>query len=128
MKLENGQITILCSADGVKIELRDTGANITFCEVKISPENFTSALGRISQCACDVVVKGLDLIGKKHECKSLEFELSDSRWNLSYSDIVELSKTACPDGWEPDSYFGNQNSFFQKDGKNYARCTIRRWV
>ena len=26
------------------------------------------------------------------------------------------------------TFFGSQNSFFKRDGKQYARCTIRRWV
>jgi len=31
-------------------------------------------------------------------------------------------------GWIADGYFRSRASFFTKDGKRYARCTIRRWV
>lgn len=30
--------------------------------------------------------------------------------------------------WVSDNYFQSQDSFFSKDGKNYARAVIRRWV
>jgi hypothetical protein len=30
-------------------------------------------------------------------------------------------------GWIARTYFGSQNSFFTKNGKQYARCTIERW-
>ena len=42
--------------------------------------------------------------------------------------LQELAQSKLTDGWIADKYFGSQTSFFSKDEKHYARCTIRRWV
>ena len=68
-------------------------------------------------------------IGKKHENKYFEFE-------IAYSKSKEDLTLACNEAlfqqgmheWEADNYYGSQNSFFSKDGKDYARVVIRRWV
>jgi hypothetical protein len=75
-------------------------------------------------------VNGLDKVGKKHENKTYEFEIGDidkrDEERLWLAAIRSLGKDDLHE-WTPDKYFRSQNTFFQKDGKNYARCTIRSW-
>lgn len=130
MKIK-GQLTILCDKNGVKIEMRDDDARVMFAEVLVTPENFTAALGRLAEVDCEIEVRGLDKVGKVHECERLEFEipkeLSGATRGLGFNALKNRAYKACPDGWTPDIYFGSKGSFFEKDGKQFARCTIRRW-
>jgi hypothetical protein len=130
MKVD-AKITILASEDGVRIEIEDADANTTICEVTLSPEDFViAAMARHACVRCVADVPFPERIGTKHENKYLEFPLSiqervyEDR-NVSASADADLH---CPEGWLPDYYFGSQNSFFNKDGERWARCTIRRYV
>ncbi len=129
MKLRDGRITILSDNEGVDIELRDYGSSIDFVKVRLTSEQFTKALSRLSFTECEVEVFHLDLVGKTQIHKNFEFEMPDG---VSFKDekkvAEEIVKRDCPEGWEPDLYFGSQNSFFTKDDKKYARTIIRRWV
>ena len=125
MKIE-GQISIRFDKSGLTIEVYDKNSSITFLEASLNPEDSCAALGRLFMVPCVLDVKGLDKIGKKHENSTHEFEIPDRR--IDKEVLYKLAVESCPDGWKPDNYFNSQNSFFQKDGKQFARCTIRRWV
>jgi hypothetical protein len=138
MKIE-GQITILASKEGVKIELRDKNATIQFATITLTPEMFTGAVGRSGRSECEIELSGLDKVGKVHENRSFEFEIpSDVRWvskeagrngmvNQKALRALEDNGLAA-EGWEPDNYYGSQDSFFTENGKHFARCVIRRWI
>ena len=74
-------------------------------------------------------VNNLGRVGMKREHKTLEFRISK---DIAYEDrkdmAYELALENCPEGWVPDKYFSSQGSFFNKDGVEMARTTIRRWV
>lgn len=128
MKLQ-GKITMLIGAESTTIEIIDEVANITFAKVVLTSEQLSMALSRLANTDCELEVFGLDKIGKKHECKTFEFEipkqLSSSRHK---KELKELAQSKLTDGWIADGYFASQNTFFVKDGVQYARCTIRRYV
>ena len=125
-----GSVTILFSDEGMVIEVRDDDAAVNFLNVKLNQKQtcqVLSRLGNVKPEKCEVF--GLHKIGKKMEHETLEFEFPD---NTTYSNrenlASEIAKTKCPEGWEPDLYFGSKNSFYYENGKFYARCTIRRWI
>jgi hypothetical protein len=128
----NGKITILVNREYTTIELIDDDAGITFARVKLTPEQLSAALSRIAYTSCDMELIGLEKIGKKMEYKQFEFELP--RKGLSSQNAEELSGIAqkilneSNEGWIAENYFSSQKTFFSRDGKDYARCTIRRWV
>ncbi len=133
MKLKDGRISILCHEDEVTIDVYDYVSGSTLVGVKLSSRQFTQALSRMMYTKCkSVEVLNLDRINKKHEHKPFEFELPvvDDRFNYEQREKIakECVKDLCPDGWVADTYFSSQNSFFSKDGKEYARTIIRRWV
>jgi len=129
MKLKDCKITMLLSADGLSIEIKDSGSNITFFRGLVSPENTCAAFGRLSSVEMSAAeTYGLDKVGKTMEHKKFEFVMPPSEWKTK-KQIASIAATdQRPDGWEPDLYFGSQDSFFMKDGVEHARCTIRRWV
>jgi uncharacterized protein YqgQ len=128
MKLK-GQISILISADHTIIEVSDKDASIQFLQIELTPEQLSRALSRQAYVECGLSLNKLDCIGKKHESKSFEFEISEDMANSSYSnELREIATKQLSEGWIPDRHFASQNTFFTKDGKQYARCTIRRWV
>lgn len=134
MKLNNASITFLVSNDSTEITIRDNDANCDFVRVKINPEQLSEMLSRIKNTPCEAEVFGLEKIGKKCEVDSFIFEIPKELRGSSHSEkltilaVWELEKAEMSD-WTPDSYFGSQNSFFSsRDDKEFARCTIRRWV
>jgi hypothetical protein len=129
MEIKNAQITILANQDAVEIEIRDADACITFARVRLTPEQFCKCLSRLAHVECKASVSDLDLVGKKHENKKLTFPMPlctewKNRKTVAYYEAVRV----CPEGWEPDDFFGSQDSFFQKDGEQWASVTIRRWI
>lgn len=130
MKLKDARVTILINKDETTIEVDDAISNTKFLIIKLTPEQLCSALSRLSHVECEAEVSGLEKLGKTHENKYFEFEIPDSlrsssKENELWEIAVNLLKST---EWKPDKYFASQNSFFRKDGKQYARCTIRRWV
>ena len=127
MKLE-GKISILINRDETTIEIEDESANVKFVKVKLTPEQLSAVLSRQISIECELEVKGLEKIGKVHENKTFEFEIPETiptRGNQL--ELQKIAQSQLSDGWIADAYFGSQNSFFKKDGKQYARVTIRRW-
>lgn len=126
----NGDITILADKDGARIEIRDRDASVLFVEINLSSQQFCQALGRLAHVKCNLNVSGLNKVGKKHENKTFEFELPKNMelWGTDKKIIADYAETITPEGWKNDRYFNSRDSFFTKDGKDWARCTIRRWV
>ncbi len=128
MKLE-GRISMLVNREETTIKIKDDKANVTLAVVSLTPEQLSMILSRQVDVECEIEVGNLSKIGKTHECKSFEFEIpSEIRGRKSDSELQEIAQSQLSDGWVADGYFGSQNSFFAKDGKQYARCTIRHWV
>jgi len=131
MILENAKITFLINENGATIELKDSNSAISFARIKLNVKQLCAAMGRIAYTPCEVELFGLDKVGKKLGIDRLEFEIPQ-KWiqgkRISNAALNQLALKACPEGWEHDNRFGSQSSFFSKDGKEYARVTIRRWV
>lgn len=133
MIIDNAAITVLAGEEGVKIELHDKDAGITFAKVVLTTEQFCQALSRLAHTPCKAEVFGPDKIGKEQEHKRFEFMLPEGSGFRDKKAAVEAVKACCPEGWTADTYFGNQASFFARkndQGKEerWARTTIRRWV
>lgn len=131
MKLE-GKLTILINREYTEIEIEDENANIRFVRIRLNPEQLSAVLSRQACVDCELDIVGIDKIGKKHENKDFIFEIPKKLRNSDYkeqlSSIAQSLLNKQGEGWIAESYFASQNSFFEKDGKTYARCTVRRWV
>ena len=127
--LLKGKISILIDRDGTTIEIEDDVANTTFVKVRLTPEQLSAALSRLANVDCELEVAGLDRVGKRHEHCTFEFEIPKELASSSKEkELQELAQSLLTDGWISGGYFSSQNSFFNKDGVQYARCTIRRYV
>ncbi len=129
MKID-GDISILVGAEKTTIELRDKTSNITFAIVTLTPEQLSMALSRLAHTPCQIEARALERVGKVHEHKKFEFPLPEDalRYEIRGERAGEIANRLCPDGWKADNYFKAQDSFFKRDGKTWARTTIRRWV
>lgn len=127
-----GEVTFLLNTDGAKIEVYDQDANVCILKIDIGPEEVLKMLGRQGHVKCDARVydNNFAKIGKTHENKDFVFEIENRPYSARYSDqeLKELADSQLTDGWVSDCYFGSQNSRFTKDGKEYARAVIRRWI
>lgn len=128
MKIK-GNISILINQEHTTIEIHDADASIKFLSIQLTPEQLSSALSRLSQVPCVIDLHGIDKIGKKMEHEKFAFEIPKEISNSKHTDkLHEIAQSLLTDGWIAEHYFACQDTFFEKDGKQYARCTIRRWV
>jgi len=137
MKKISGDVTILVDREGARIEVRDKNASLMIVDVKMSPENFMAALGRVGHCPAEVqVTERPERIGTMMKVDTIEFPLPAVAKKL-YGEacakiaIKEADKFCARyrPGWTPDTYYGSHGSFFlDKEGKlKWARQTIRKW-
>jgi hypothetical protein len=129
MELKNGRITMLISGNETTIELKDADSSITFCKITLTPEQLSEALSRLYYTHCNIEIYGLDKLGKTHENKRFTFELPKDYDKVKLSEYCNTAmiREGLSD-WTSDDYYKSQDSFYRKDGKEYARVTIRRWV
>ena len=128
MKIKQGQITFLFDEDGANLELTDDVANITFVKVRLNNKQVCQMLSRLGHTECEKLeVFGLNKVGKKHTNKTIEFEIPICDYFTREEIALKEIKKVCPKGWVSDNYFNSQTSFFEKDDKQYARVTIRKW-
>jgi hypothetical protein len=130
-----GNITILVDGKGARIEVEDESSGIQFLKINLSAEQFMACLGRLANVECEINTYGFDLVGKNQETANHEFKIPAELYDRRYKEpdyfskaAQELAQSQLTDGWIADSYFGSQGSFFKKDGEQWARVTIRRWV
>jgi hypothetical protein len=126
----NARMTILASGDGVSIEIKDDDSSSLIMNIKMTPEQWCKALGRL----CYVPAESAELyatenVGKTLEVDKYSFQIPD---DVGYAYKKEFAKThcfeMCPEGWRPDGSFDSQGSFYKEEGKSMARDTMRRWV
>lgn len=125
------KLTFLVNSDSTSIYVEDSLSGIRFLEMELSPKQLSKILSRIANVEVNATTKRLDLVGKTHECKRFNFEIPESLYSYNNRDckkLKELADNFLSDGWESDLYFGSQDSFYQKDGKFYARAIIRRYI
>ena len=129
MKLE-GRISILVNREYTTIEVEDSNASTRFLNIKLTPEQLSACLSRQACVPCEIELKGIEKLGKKHEYKSFEFEIPKkmTSYNHDAKKLQKLAQSKLENGWIADGYFNSQDSFFDKDGKHFARCVIRRWI
>jgi len=127
-----GQLTISRQIGGgerISIRIRDERAGIEFVEATLTLEQYALAISGQGYVPCEVVVQGLENVGKRLEVDTLEFPLGCSEYGGKRKEIAaQQAAEWCPAGWLPDTRFGSRGSFFQRDGETWARCTIRRWA
>jgi hypothetical protein len=128
------QISILASYDDlIKITISDKDASLDIIELNLTREQFINAtMNRLSNTdVISSVAYGIENLGKTLEMDTLAFEIPPGLLRSKSVDktLQNLALKSTPEGWYPDMIFNSKNSFFStKDGKHYARTTIRRWV
>jgi hypothetical protein len=129
IKKIKARMSLLVSERGAFIEIHDDKANTLFLRTEIPVKKFMAMMGRQSYVPVQMEVMNLEKIGKKHEWKRHVVEMPN---NVEYNERKALASKrvadTLPEGWESDDSFTSQDSFFQKDGKEYAQTTIRRYV
>jgi hypothetical protein len=128
-----GRATLLFNSEGLHLEIQDESSSIRFLEIYFDEKQTCQLLSRLSSVECDMEIVRVELIGKKMEIDRLEFEIPDNlpydnRDEILYVEAKRQLLKRAESGWIPDKYFNSQDSFFYKDNKKYARCTIRRWI
>ncbi len=129
MEIQNAKISFYVNRESTKIEIHDADSNTAIVVVNLTPEELSACLSRQGYVSCKCITGNLDRVGKTHENKKFEFE-------ITYSKSQQDLELACNEAlfslgmheWVSDQYYKSQDSFFKKDGKEYARVIIRRWI
>jgi hypothetical protein len=126
-----GKITIsrthsTIKGDYITLSVVDENAVIEPIDIKMTIEDFGRAITGEGRLPCSFVLRGVDKVGKVREAKPLEFQLPDGETGKEAARAI--AKRECPEGWTPWLSFNSQFSFFTKEGENWARTTIYRWV
>lgn len=127
-KFLNPTLTINTVDDKVKIEISEGRNEVLTLTVQSS--EFLRALGRLGNVAClEATLLRPEIAGRRQEHQDLEFPLPDGTdLGTRQQAAREAGMRLCPEGWTADLYFGSRNSFFTREGKQWARTIIRRWV
>jgi len=128
MKLK-GRITILVNSNSTTIEIMDESSRTRFVEIQLSPEQLSAALSRESMIECEMEVRGLENIGKKHEVRLVDFEIPKELAKSQYKDELNaLLQSKLTDGWIACDSYTSRGSIYEKNGVFYAIATCRRYV
>lgn len=125
----DAQISIFATYDDkIVIKVYDATSNIMFLEMELTNEQFiNAAMNRLSNTTVKrATVDGLNFVGKRMELELYEFPIPSCS-SIEYAENNVREKFENTE-WYPDTSFGSQNSFFNRDGQCWARTTIRRWV
>lgn len=114
----------------LEIELAEGITTNYIAKIRFSPQQWFNAISGLgcSQCDATISYDAVSHIGKRMEMLPLVFEMPKDAWPKQKEIARKLAKEKCPEGWSPDLYFGSQGSFFNKEGKSWAKTAIRRWV
>lgn len=128
----DGKITISrpTCGDGseyISIRLRCESSRTRFLDLEMDYAEFAQALTGLSEVNCKIITRKLDRIGKTKETRPLEFMVPEGK-HLDKSVAKDRATKEVPEGWVSDAYFNSTDSFFQKNGKYWARTTMSRWV
>lgn len=129
MKIK-GKVSLIFDVErGLTIELEDRIANTRFARVTIKAEDVIQAFCQRADIDCIMEIEHLDRIGKKHKHIKLEFPMPLK--GVSYSNRKEVAIAECqkylPKGWIADKGYSSQDSFFIKDGVEWASTIIRKY-
>ena len=114
----------------MSLTIRDTDACIELCKLTLSPNELMLAL--TGQLLTNITTRLGDTgkIGKVRESRVLEFPMPEGTFygDPRKAQAVKEGSRICPEGWEMSTYFSSQSSFFTKEGRDWARTSIMRWV
>jgi hypothetical protein len=132
-KVIKGRVTIGMvhssnTPDYVEIRFVDDASSVEFASARFTLEDFAKVITGLGFVDSDIEVGGLDKVGKTMEHDVVEFPFQSDDYKNRDKLAAKEAKKYVPEGWVSDDYFGSQGSFFQRDGKGWARVTVRRWV
>jgi len=127
-KYIEGKLTISkASNDVVRIQFKDCNSVTRFATAELSLEQYAQAITGLSEIPCMIEISNLQNVGLRRISDTLEFEL-EAQNSYSRNLHIEQLLRCVPDGWKTTDELSSQNSFFEKDGKRWARATINKWV
>lgn len=112
----------------ISIRVKDESSRIEFLEIEIDLVSFAKAITGLSEVKCEMVTRRLEHVGKTEEIDKLEFEIPEHTYTNREEVTLETALKLCPDSWTLDPYLGSKDSFSYKDGKEYCRVNIFRYV
>ena len=112
----------------ISLTVKDVSSKIRFLELEIKLDDFAKILTGLSEVECDMKIRGLEFVGKKKEMKNFEFLVGVQEYSNRKESAFSIAKGLVQSGWFVREYFDSKGSFFIKDGEDWARTIIYRYV
>jgi hypothetical protein len=124
------RVTSNMGDDYIEIEIRDKPSRQTAFRGRMSLQDFAMLVTGRGDVPIEAEWSGLDRVGKIMEMREIEFPIPANAGHGERRKRIAIAEAArhTPDGWFADTYFASLSSFFCKNGEDWARTTIRRWV
>jgi hypothetical protein len=126
-----GEVEIFINRDYTVIRVADKLSGEDIVEVKLTPDQLSMALARFGNTPCEItrLTQSLDHMGKAREHLWHEFEIPNGTTYKERKEVARRTYEANPvNGWIPSHYYGSQDSFKVKDGKEFACMMLYRFV
>lgn len=114
----------------IHLTIEDTKSLAASVTIDLSYEQFALLITGMSIRA-EAEWHNADKVGLRREVREVVLDITGSPRSYSPSGetaIRDLYEKTKEPGWVSDVYLGSQNSFFEKDGRKYARFPEYRWV
>ena len=115
--------------EGMKIEIVDNNSRKVFVSASIASENVSAAMSGMARIPCQFNALNTDKVGKFCFNCVLEFKVPPSETKDANRKVLALQQAIkiCPEGWIPDKHYGSKDSFFVRNGVEWARTVIRHY-
>jgi hypothetical protein len=112
------------------ITIRDDKSRAQFLEIKIGAKELALALSNLSDQPMEYKARALKYLGKNTVLKTIVVQLPN---DVDYNERPKLAKRLAEmevvgTDWIISDYFGSKESFFTKDGQNFARARASTYM
>jgi hypothetical protein len=129
----NGKLTLLFNSDGLYLEIDDDDSGIRIITARLNKNQTCDVLARVGYTKMESVefTDNSSNIGKKLELNTIVVPLGVGRYTINKEETKVIAEKYIKENygeWVLWDTFSSQGSYFSKDGIDYARASIRRWV
>jgi hypothetical protein len=122
--------------DTIRVSIRDQMSIMEFASIELSLENFSKAITGLAGVDGELEIRGLDRVGKKHECKTEAVDVPYEGYSLPRGfDFGPALKAWEVDGWEADRHqmenrnnWGRVISLAEDSHRVLIKTHFHRWV
>lgn len=134
-RLQIGRATSNVNDDYIRISIADETSGVTFVELEVPLAQFAEAITSLSVGDIPAKVRGLDLIGKRHENKTVLVEIEPGTHMHGDAYMAAVAEAVAEqhevDGWKASEYElrqWNGHRFTREGDREFYSVILHRYV